>query len=139
VEAEAAVKAERDAELRAVEAERVAVAEVKRVVEGEAAEREEAKRSTHWTDEMDKAFAYQRDVDRRDVHRREAAALLLPGCRPWLPWNVLGCRPCSHDFPCRYGGADAGNWPLACRIGLLLVLWALFVMGISFCNELLLI
>jgi hypothetical protein len=51
VEAEAAVKAERDAELRAVEAERVAVAEVKRVVEGEAAEREEAKRATHLTDE----------------------------------------------------------------------------------------
>jgi hypothetical protein len=48
------------------------VAEAKRVVEAKAAEREEAaERAAHWASEMDKALAYRRDVDQRDVHRRE--------------------------------------------------------------------
>jgi hypothetical protein len=80
-EVEAAVEAERDAQLcvakvrvkAAAKAERVAATEADRIAEAEATEREAAvERAAHWAAEMDKAFAYQRDVDRRDVHRWEA-------------------------------------------------------------------
>jgi hypothetical protein len=72
-EAAAAAEAACDAELRAGEVRVKAVAEAERVAEAKPAECEAAaERATHWATEMDKALAYRRDVDRRDVHRRLA-------------------------------------------------------------------
>jgi hypothetical protein len=62
------VEAERDAELRGAEVRVKVAAEAKRVAEAKAAER-----AVHWAAEMDKALTYRRDVDRRDIHWREAA------------------------------------------------------------------
>jgi hypothetical protein len=39
----------------------------------EAEEHEAAERAMHWAAERDKALTYRRDIDRRDVVRREAA------------------------------------------------------------------
>jgi hypothetical protein len=63
------VEAQRDAQLRAAEVCVKAATEVERVAEREAEEREAAERATHWAAEMDKALAYQRDVDRSTATR----------------------------------------------------------------------
>jgi hypothetical protein len=70
VRVKAAVEAERTT---AAEAEHITVTEAKCVAETEAKEREATKRAMHWAAEMDKALVYQRDVDRRDIVRCEAA------------------------------------------------------------------
>jgi hypothetical protein len=57
----------------AAEAERVAATEAERVAEAEAEECEVTERAAHWAAEMDKALAYRRNVNRRDVTRWEAA------------------------------------------------------------------
>jgi hypothetical protein len=51
----------------------LAEAEAKRDVQVEAAERDVAERAAHWAAEMEKALAYQRDVERREGGRRAAA------------------------------------------------------------------
>jgi hypothetical protein len=78
-EAEAAVEAHRDVELRAAAEGAKAVAERVKAAEEEAAAEvkhakaaEAAEQAAHWAAEMDKALAYQRDVGRNDAARRDA-------------------------------------------------------------------
>jgi hypothetical protein len=87
-EAEAAADAQRDGHLRAAEVRIKAAAEAERaatdadrVAEAEAEEREAVERAAHWAAEMDKALAYRRDVDRRDIAWREAARRAETGHR----------------------------------------------------------
>jgi ribosomal protein L19 len=61
--AEGHVKVE--AELAAVE--RVAAMEAAHITKVEVVKRDTVERATHWADEIDKALAYQRDVDRREA------------------------------------------------------------------------
>jgi hypothetical protein len=49
-----------------------AAAEAERVAAMEAEREAAAERAAHWAAKMDKTLAYRRDVDRRDLHRREA-------------------------------------------------------------------
>jgi hypothetical protein len=52
--------------------ERVTATEAESVAKAEAEERKAVEQFMHWAVEMDNALAYQRDVDRRDIARREA-------------------------------------------------------------------
>jgi hypothetical protein len=93
---------QRDAHLRAAEVCIKAAAEADRVAEAEAGER-----AAHWAAEIDKALAYRRNVDWREVARREATSPLemplnsIPpkiGGATWLTHHGMELRAPGGDW-----------------------------------------